>query len=59
MDDESQSRMARRKQTGKDIEKLKMAMLLFVFVVLFRWDMSSCKIHSYLVGLVGNVNMLI
>ena len=44
---ESESRKAKRKQTGNDIEKLKMVMLLFISIVLFHVDRSSCKIHNY------------
>ena len=59
MGSESESRKVQRKQRGKDIEKLKMTMLLFVFAVLFHRDRSSSKIHNHLVGLVDNVDMLI
>ena len=56
---ESESRKVRRKHTGKDIEKLKMDMLLFVFAMLFHRDRSSSKIHNHLDGLVDNVDMFV
>ena len=55
----SESRKARRKQIGKDIEKLKMVVLLFISAMLFHGDRSSCKIHNHLVGLVNNVDMFV
>lgn len=58
MGDETESRK-RKKKTGKDSEKLKMAMLLFVSTVLFHGDRPSSKIDEKLVGMADNMDLFV